>query len=293
MGRYILEEMEPMIALWVAVDYPRALEEALVLELLCECRLARPQRPDAEDRGVRVLVGALTKVEEHRPARPREGVPEVVAATRTGEMGGRGHHRRKLFRRERVVVAGHACSLTGEMLNEQLELFTERPVEPHLPICPAGELDSRLELALRRCTDGDADRRAQEGRPARCLQVSEQISRLPGALITEVACALLPSGLRAQDLVGILDLATSQSQGEFVGKKPRGHADVHRERQRFRRREHQLGAVPREPGDFRYGTERQERLAADAELRLDAQRPRALLDLRVEPAQHIALERRE
>src|SRR5258708_27302696 len=128
--------METMIALWVAADYPRAVEEALVLELLCECRLARPQRPDAEDRGVRVLVGALTKVEEHRPARPRVGVPEVGAATRTGEMGGRGHRRRKLFRRERVVVAGHACWLTGEMLNEQLGRFTQRPAQPHLPVCP-------------------------------------------------------------------------------------------------------------------------------------------------------------
>src|ERR1700731_1525664 len=100
-----------MIVLAVAVDHPRALEEALVLELLCECRLPRAQRADTEDRGVRVLVGALTQVEAHRPARPRERVPEVVAATRTGEMGGRGHHRRELFRGEGVVVTGHACSL--------------------------------------------------------------------------------------------------------------------------------------------------------------------------------------
>src|SRR5258708_34124331 len=121
--------METMIALWVAADYPRAVEEALVLELLCECRLARPQRPDAEDRGVRVLVGALTKVEEHRPARPREGVPAAVPATRTGELGGRGHHPPKLFRRETVVGARHPRLLTGNTAHEEMRLLPDRPLQ--------------------------------------------------------------------------------------------------------------------------------------------------------------------
>ena len=94
-----------MVALRVAVDDPRALQEALVLELLIERRLARAERADAEDRRVAVAVGALAQVEADRLARARERVPEVEARARARLVGGGRHHRRDLLGRERVVVA--------------------------------------------------------------------------------------------------------------------------------------------------------------------------------------------
>jgi hypothetical protein len=66
-GRNLLEQVKAMIPLGVAVDHARALQEALILELLCERRLARSERPDAQDRRVAVTVGSLAEVEAHGP----------------------------------------------------------------------------------------------------------------------------------------------------------------------------------------------------------------------------------
>jgi hypothetical protein len=52
--RNLLQQVEAVVALRVAVDDPRALQKTLVLELLIERRLARAERADAEDRRVAV-----------------------------------------------------------------------------------------------------------------------------------------------------------------------------------------------------------------------------------------------
>ena len=57
--RDLLQQVKAVVALRVAVDDPRALQEALVLELLIERRLARAERADAEDRRVAVALGPL------------------------------------------------------------------------------------------------------------------------------------------------------------------------------------------------------------------------------------------
>jgi hypothetical protein len=64
--RDLVEQMEAMVALGIAVDDPCAQQEALVLELLIERRLARAERADAEDGRVAVALRALPEVEAHR-----------------------------------------------------------------------------------------------------------------------------------------------------------------------------------------------------------------------------------
>ena len=45
-----------MIPLRVAVHHPGALQKGLVLELLRERRLTRPERANAENRGIEILL---------------------------------------------------------------------------------------------------------------------------------------------------------------------------------------------------------------------------------------------
>ena len=104
-------------------------------------------------------------------------VAEVEAAARADRMGRGRHHRRDLLGGERVVVAGDPRSLSRQVLQEQLKLLAERPVQADLAICTAAHLDALLERLLIRRTDGDRERRPQQRRPARCLQVAEQIAR--------------------------------------------------------------------------------------------------------------------
>ena len=55
-GRDLVEKVEAVIALGVAVDHPGAEQESLVLELLVQRRLARAERSDAQDRCVAIRV---------------------------------------------------------------------------------------------------------------------------------------------------------------------------------------------------------------------------------------------
>src|SRR3984893_19512230 len=78
----LLQQVKAMVALRVAVDYPRSQQERLVLELLVERRLARAERADAQDGRVAIAVGSLPQVEPHRLTRSRQRVTEVEAAAR-------------------------------------------------------------------------------------------------------------------------------------------------------------------------------------------------------------------
>src|ERR1700747_2935939 len=104
-----------MVALGIAVDYARAEQEALVLELLCQRGLPRPECADAEDRRVAIGVRALAEVEANRVARRRERVAEGEPASRACGVAGDWHHRGGLFGGECFVVARDARALRGKV----------------------------------------------------------------------------------------------------------------------------------------------------------------------------------
>jgi len=127
-GSDVVEQMEAVVALGIAVDDSCALQEPLVLELLGKGRLPRPERPDAEDRRVAVAVGSLAQVEAHRSTRSRERVPKVKPAARSGHVRRGRHHRGELLGGECVLEARHACPLRRQVLHEQGQLIPQRPV---------------------------------------------------------------------------------------------------------------------------------------------------------------------
>ncbi len=292
-GAHVRQQMEAVVALRVAVDHSRALQESLVLELLRQRRLARSERPDAEDRRVAVAVGALSQVERDRLPGPRQRVPEVEAPARSrGVRGGR-HHRRDLLGRQRVVVASQPGPLTRQMLEEQLQLIAQRPMQAYLTVGAPAHLHALLQLLLAAGRNSDRERRAQQRRLARCLQVCEQVPRLLRALVAHVGDPLLPAGLRPHDLIGVLDPPSGDPQRQLVGQEARVQRQVHAERQALGRREHELGAGAREPHTLRKRAQHQLRLPARPELRLDLQSPAPILDVAVGPAHHVALQRRQ
>jgi hypothetical protein len=179
------------------------------------------------------------------------------------------------------------------VLQEQLELISQRSMQSYLPVGAPTHLHAPLELALVGCGDGDRKRRAQERRFARGLQVGEQIPRLLRALVAEVADALLARGLCAHDLVGVLDLATRDPQRELVRQEARVERQIDPERQAFRRREHELRARSREVDAFRQRPHHELRLPADASLGLDPQPAPAVFDISVRPAHHVGFQWRE
>src|SRR5216684_2597593 len=71
----LVKQMKAVIALRVAVDDPRTLQETLVLELLSEGRLARSERSHAENGRVAVAVRSLPQVEPDRPSGAGQRVP--------------------------------------------------------------------------------------------------------------------------------------------------------------------------------------------------------------------------
>ena len=282
-----------MIALRITVDHPRPVEEALVLELLGERRLARPERPDAQHRRVPVALRTLPDVEAHRLTRARQRVAEVEAAVGPDEMGCGRHHRGHLLGREGVVVAREPRPLTGQMLQEQLQLVTERPVQANLAEGAAAHLDAPLELSLVGGSDGDHERRPQQRRATGGLQVGQQVPRFLGALEAEIGGALLPVGLRPQDLVGVLDAAPGEPESDLVGQEACVQGHVDRERQAFCGREHQLCPRAREVQPLGQGAKHEMRLPAAPALRLDHERASSVLHDPVGPAHQVALERRE
>ncbi len=131
-------------------------------------------------------------------------------------MRGVRHHRRDLLARERVVVAGKPRALGGQVLEEELQLIADRTMQPDLAVGTPTHLDTFLEHALISRADRNRERRAQQRWPTRCLQIREQVSRLLGPLVAKVRHALLAVGLRAHDLVGVLDLPARQPQRQLV-----------------------------------------------------------------------------
>ena len=125
------------------------------------------------------------------------------------------------------------------------------------------------------------------------LEIGEEVPRLLGALVAEVRDALVAVGLGADDLVGILDTAANQAEGEIVREVAGVERHVDGERQRLGRGEHQLEARARELRALGQRTGDELRLPARSELGLDPQAATAVLDVAVEPAQDIDLERRE
>ena len=206
-----------MVALRVAIDHARTEKEALVLELLVERRLPRPERSDAEDRRVAIAVRPFPQVESDRLAAPRERMAEIEPASRPHGVRRGWHHRGRLLGREHFVVSAHARSLRGQLLHEELELIAEWAVQADIPERAARGLHSLLELILAQGCDRDRERRSQKRRAPACLQVSEQVARLMRALDAQIGRSLIALGLRAIDLVGVLDPFARDTNRELVG----------------------------------------------------------------------------
>ncbi len=289
----LLQQMEAVVALRVAVDHARAEQESLVLELLVERGLARAERADAEDRRVAVAVGALAQAQPHRTSRPGQGATEVKAAGRAHPMSRGRHHRRDLLGRERVLIAEHARALARQVLKEQLHLLADRAVQADLAVSAAGSVHALLQPALALRTKRDREAGAQQRRSAGALQVGEQLPRLLAALQAALGDPLLTVCLRARDLVGVLDAATRDPQRELVRQKTRVQREIDIEGQPLDRREHQLRSSAGEAHALWQRAEHKMRLPALPQLRLHPQRPRMAVHHTVHPPQHVGLQRRE
>ena len=123
--------------------------------------------------------------------------------------------------------------------------------------------------------------------------MGQQVARLLGALVAEIGHALVADCLGAKDLVRVLDLPSGEPQGRFVREEARRYRDVEPEWELFGGSKEELGAPAGEVETLGHGTQDELRLPARAQLRLDEQRPRPLLDFAVEPSQNIALQRRQ
>ena len=78
-----------------------------------------------------------------------------------------------------------------------------------------------------------------------------------------------------------------------LGRKRALRDEVDAERERLHRREHQLRPRPREAHQLGQRPHHEVRLPAHPELGFDPQRPRAVLDPALHPAQHVPLQRRQ
>ena len=87
-------------------------------------------------------------------------------------------------------------------------------MQPNLPVGAPAHLDALLQFGLVGRRDGQRQRGAQQGRPTRRLQIAEQVASLLRALVALVGNALVAVGLRPNDLVGILDAAAREANGE-------------------------------------------------------------------------------
>ena len=179
------------------------------------------------------------------------------------------------------------------MLQKELQLIPEGPMQPDLAVGPPAHLHARLELLLAFGRDRDRQGRAKQRRTTRRLQIGQQVARLLRALVAEVGGALLPVGLRPQDLVCVLNLSPRDSQRQLVGQESRVQGEVNAERQALRRREHQLDPPARKMRLLGQRSHNHLRLPARAQLRLDPQRPPTVLHVAVDPAHDVALERRQ
>ena len=171
MRRYVGQFVHPVVALGVAIDDPSSQQERLVRQFLIERRLSRAERADRKDRGVAVVVGALAQVEAHRVARAAQCVAEEKAPARTDRVRRERHHRGDLLGGQHVVVAGDGAALPGQCCDEQAQLVTERAMEPHLAKRAPDRFDAPLEFLLPARRNGDGERRPQQRRMARRLQV--------------------------------------------------------------------------------------------------------------------------
>ena len=177
---------------------------------------------------LRSLSDPSLQVEADRLARSRERVPEVEARARAGLVGRGRHHRRDLLGRQRVVVARDPRALPGQVLQEQRQLIAERAVQADLAVGAPRHLHALLQLLLVLGADRDRERRPQQRRAAGGLQVGEQVACLLRALIAEVGDALLAVGLRAHDLIGVLDPPPRDSQRQAVRQKARVQRQIDR-----------------------------------------------------------------
>ena len=99
------------------------------------------------------------------------------------------------------------------MLEEQVELIADRPMQPDLPEGSPAGLDTALELGLSVGSHVNRERRPQQGRMACRLEIRQEVPRFLVALVAEVRDPLVPVGLGADDLVGVLDTAANQAEG--------------------------------------------------------------------------------
>src|SRR5207253_10528757 len=99
---------------------------------------------------------------------------------------------------------------------EQLQLASQRARKAYLTEGAPAHLDAALELGLIGCPDRDRERRAQERRATRGLQIREQIASLLGALVADVRDPLLAVGLCPHDLLGLLAPAPREPPSELV-----------------------------------------------------------------------------
>ena len=95
--------------------------------------LPEPSAPTLRIVALRSRVRALAQVEAHRAPRARQRVAEVEAAARADRVRRRRHHRGHLLGGQHVVVARDARALARQVLQEQLELVAERPVQAISP----------------------------------------------------------------------------------------------------------------------------------------------------------------
>ena len=218
---------------------------------------------------------------------------QIEAAARADEMGGGRHHRRHLLGRERVVVAGEPRALAGKVLKEELQLIPERSMQTDLAVGAPAHLHASLELGLARGPDRDHERRSEQRGATGGLEIGQQVPRLLGALEAEVRGALLPLGLRTQDLVSVLNPTARDPDRQLVGQEAGVEREVDPEREAFRGGEHELRPGAGEVHALRQRAEHQLRLPAAAPLGVDHQRAPSMLDDAVAPAHHVALERRE
>ena len=118
-------------------------------------------------------------------------------------------------------------------------------MQADLTVGASAHLHAPLQLGFVARRDSDRDRRAQQRRPARCLQVGQKIASLLRALEAEIGDALLAVGLRTHDLVRVLDPAPRDPQREAVRQVARVERKVDRKREAFWRGEHELGLCSR------------------------------------------------
>ena len=166
-------------------------------------------------------------------------------------------------------------------------------MQANLAVGAAAHLHAALELGLAR-----RPRRRARTSPATTEGGWRPADRtvgpsLPGCARAEVGGTLLALGLRAQDLVGVLDAATRHPDGELVRQEACVQRDVDRERAGFRRARTSARPARRGSPGARAARRAPAVPASCGPARTRPQRTPSMLDEAVGPAHHVALQRGE